>query len=130
MSVESAVRAMLADTVGVVYVPDARVTHGYRLQDSILPAITFELAPVENTTLGSGFYSVELTARAIAETTIEAIDIGEGQIRAAIRTGSWDGVSFSAAIYLGMVVEPPNVGEGDESEPAEAVVTATLHFSR
>ena len=47
MSLESAARAMLTAGSTINLVPDARITHGYRLQDTALPAITFELQQTE-----------------------------------------------------------------------------------
>ena len=42
--IETSVRTMLLATVGVA---DANITHGFRLQDTALPAITYEVTQEE-----------------------------------------------------------------------------------
>ena len=56
-SIESAIRAMLIrstllSSTSPIDGPDARVTHGYRLQSSELPAVTFEVATTVPATIG------------------------------------------------------------------------------
>ena len=53
MSIEQAVRTMLTAGSTISLVPDARVTHGYRLQDPALPAITFEVRSIEVASCGA-----------------------------------------------------------------------------
>jgi hypothetical protein len=124
MSLESATRAMLTAGSTISLVPDARVTHGYRLQDSVLPAVTFELEQTEVMTIGgSPLRGAQLQVAAIADTTLDALAIG-AQIRAACVAGTYDSIVFEAVHEVGFSVQPAVVGDGDEAEPA----VYTLNF--
>lgn len=125
MSIEATVRNMLTTASGMS-VPDQRITLGYRLQDSVLPAITFEVTSQEKVSFDLG-YSCEIELRAIAETTSEALDIS-AELQGAVRVGTWQSLQVTAALWLGTRVEPPSPGEGDESMPAEVICTAQLFY--
>lgn len=125
MSIESTVRNMLTSASGMS-VPDQRITLGYRLQDSVLPAITFEVTAVEKVAFDS-VKSCEVELRAIAETTEAALDIAS-ELEGAVRTGTWLSIQITAALWLNARVEPPSPGEGDESLPAEVICTAQLFY--
>lgn len=124
MSLESATRAMLTAGSTINLVPDARITHGYRLQDSALPAVTFELEQTEVMTIGSTpLRGAQLQVAAIADTTLDAIAIG-AQVRSACVAGTFDSIVFEAVYEIGFSVQPAVVGDGDEAEPA----VYTLNF--
>ena len=53
MSLESSVRDMLVAGTTISLVPDARITLGFRLQDSVLPAITYEVRETQLETVGT-----------------------------------------------------------------------------
>ena len=138
MSLEAAVRAMLTDGTtlsgGPVPVPDDRVTHGFRLQSTALPAVTFEVNSVEPASIsatgpsGAGIRVAEVEVRSIAVEAVDAIAVAE-RVRQASVTGSHAGYSFTAVMYQGHRVEPQAAGEGDESQPAEAVSTIIIYYS-
>ena len=75
-------------------VPDQRITLGYRLQDSVLPAITFEVTAVEKVAFDS-VKSCEVELRAIAETTEAALDIAS-ELEGAVRTGTWLSIQINS----------------------------------
>lgn len=127
MSLESTIRAMLINGSTINLVPDARVTHGYRLQDTALPAITFEVTSDERTTVKATQRAAEIEVRSIAVEAVDALAIA-AQVRSAITTGTFDGMQVKAVIFGSTVLQPAAVGEGDEAEPAEAVTTATIHY--
>jgi hypothetical protein len=127
VSLESSIRAMLINGTTINLVPDSRVTHGYRLQDSALPAITFEVTSDERATVKATQRKCEIEVRSIAVEAVDALAIA-AQVRTAITTGTFDGMSFKAAIFSGTILQQPAVGEGDEAEPAEAVTTATIYY--
>lgn len=127
MSLEAAIRAMLINGSTISLVPDARVTHGYRLQDSVLPAITFEVTSDERTTVKATQRSCEIEVRSIAVEAVDALAIA-AQVRSAITTGTFGGYSVKAVIFGSTILQQPSVGEGDEAQPAEAVTTATIHY--
>lgn len=138
MSIEAAVRAMLtAGTTlsgGSVPVPDERVTHGFRLQSSVLPAVTFEVASVEPASItatgssSAGIRMADVEVRSIAVEAVDAISVAE-RVRQASVPGTHSGYSFTAVMYQGHRIEPQASGEGDESQPAEAVSTITIYYS-
>lgn len=129
MSLESAARAMLTAGTTINLVPDARVTHGYRLQDTLLPAVTFELQQTEVLSIGgSPLRGAQLEVAAIAETTIDALAIG-AQVRAACVAGTYDGIGFEAVHEIGFSVQPAVVGDGDEAEPAVYSLTFQIVYA-
>ena len=120
-TIESAVRAMLTSSTALNGIPDARVTHGFRLQDSALPAITFELGQDEYLTIGaSPLRSVSVELRIIDTTTKDAADL-VASVETAVRTGTFDSIVFQAVDFRGHSVENPAVTDGDEAEPAQVV---------
>ena len=137
MSIEAAVRAMLtAGTTlsgGSVPVPDDRVTHGFRLQSTALPAVTFEVNSVEPASISStgssssGIRMAEVEVRCIAVEAVDAIAVAE-RVRQASVPGSYSGYTLDAILYQGHRIEPQAAGEGDESQPAEAVSTITIYY--
>ena len=129
-SIESAVRAMLTSQTGgdIAALPDARITHGFRLQETALPAITFEVERTEYITIGASplrMANVEL--RVIADTTTAALAF-EDDIQTAVRVGTFDTIPFLAVDFSGRQVEPPSVADGDEAEPAQLVCYFTIYY--
>ena len=124
-SIEEAIRTMLTSggTLSAAGVPDARVTHSYRLQSTVFPAVTYE---VTDTTLAS---SSGLNVSAIAELTMDAVDL-----LPTIRDRLEDLDTYSTIAIVGVVVNneataPPSVGLGDEQEPATATIQALVYWS-
>jgi hypothetical protein len=129
MSIESAVRAMLTAGSTINLVPDARITHGYRLQDTALPAITFEVAQYSIETIGTTpLKRADIEVRCVAEATIDAIAIG-AQVRSAAVPGTYDGIDFETIIDNGGAADPAVTADGDESLPAEYTHTFTVYFT-
>lgn len=129
MSLESAARAMLTAGSTINLVPDARVTHGYRLQDTALPAVTFELQQTEVLSIGSTpLRGAQLEVAAIADTTLDALAIG-AQVRSACVAGTFDGIAFEAVHEIGFSVQPAVVGDGDEAEPAVYSLTFQIVYA-
>ena len=128
-TIEQAIRTML--TKGTVLsaagVPDARVTHGYRLQDSALPAVTFSVSSKEPAAL-AGASSGTLTISCIATTSASALAIAEA-LRSAVVPGTYDSLVVAAAFIVSEQLEPEVVGLGDEQEPAIATTTASIFWS-
>jgi len=128
MSIEQAVRTMLTTGSTISLVADARVTHGYRLQDSALPAITYEVRSVETATCGASPTRVaDVEVRCISELATEALAIA-AQVRAASVAGTYSTIVFDAVLYQNHVLEAALPGEGDEATPSEAVCTMTIYY--
>jgi hypothetical protein len=129
MSLESAVRAMLTAGTTINLVPDARITHGYRLQDTALPAITFEVAQYTVEGIGSSPISrFDIEVRCVAEATVDALAIA-AQVRTACVAGTYDGIVFSAVIDTGGSADAATTADGDESLPAEYAQTFTIYYT-
>lgn len=129
MSLESSVRDMLVAGSTISLVPDARVTLGFRLQDSVLPAITYEVRETQLETIGgTPQRSATVEIRAIDETPLSVIAIA-AQIRTACASGTYGGFVFSAVIDQGHALDAPAVGEGDEMQPAESVTTILIYYT-
>lgn len=128
MSIESAARAMLISGSTISLVPDSRVTHGYRLQESALPAITFELSETELITVGSApLRATTMQINCVAESTLDAIAIG-AQVRSACVPGTFDSIVFHAVAEQGFSVDPATVADGDEAQPAVFNLTFRITF--
>jgi hypothetical protein len=128
-SIESAVRAMLVQgsTLSGAGVPDAQVTHAYRLQSTDLPAVTFEISSTAPATTDATLNMSELEVRVIAETTLEASSIAT-TVESLIVANTYDTLKL-VPIRTSRVINAPTVGLGDEQEPAEATVSATILWS-
>ncbi len=137
MSIEAAVRAMLVSGTTLsgtaVPVPDERVTHGFRLQSTVLPAVTFEVQSVEPGSLNSvgpnssGTRIAQVEVRCIATEAADALVIADA-VRQRSSAGTYSGYSLDAILYQGHRVEAGETGEGDETQPAEAVCTLTIYY--
>ena len=132
-TIESAVRAML--TTGTTLsaspynIPDSRITHGFRLQDTVLPAITFECGEDERLSIGaSPLRQVQVELRVIADTTKGALDILPGVIARAI-PGTYDTYDFDCVTVLGHTVDGATVADGDENQPAELVCNIEIIYT-
>lgn len=132
MSIEAAVRSMLTAGTTISLVPDARVTHGYRLQDTELPAIVFEVQSVDTVSPGSTAASrirrAEVSISCVAIEAVDALAIA-AQVRSACVPGTYGSMDFSAVLYGNHVASQGSAGEGDESEPAVATCTATIYYT-
>lgn len=137
MSIEAAVRAMLTAggtlSGGANGVPDERVTHGFRLQSTALPAVTFEITSVGPGSIAStgassgGIREAEVEIRCVAQEAVDAIDICT-KVRSACVPGTYATFSIDALLYRGHRVEAQASGEGDEAQPAEAVCELLIYY--
>lgn len=132
MSIEASVRAMLTAGSTINLVPDARITHGYRLQDTELPAITFEVTEVETISAGSTdaarIRRAGVTVNCIAVEAVDALAIA-AQVRSAAVSGTYSSKELTAVTYLNHYVDPAVAGEGDEAQPAIAVCTFNVYYT-
>ena len=117
---------MLTTNISNVSIPDANITHGYRLQDSALPALTFT---VSNSGIASAYGSLMESALAIniiGTNTLSVLDL-EPVVRAALYGGSYGRV-IHAVTSIESTLSDPVIGSGDEQEPASLTINATLHW--
>lgn len=127
-SIEESVRTMLTSSTALSGgIPDARITFGYRLQSSVLPAVTFSLQEAAGATLDNDQRMVDIEVSYIAATALAAAE-AEPDVRAAIRSGTFSTNKINAAIFTGSRVEEPITADGDEQQPAVLVCTATLYY--
>lgn len=129
-SIETAVRAMLVNgtTLSAAGIPDDRVFHGYRLQDTIIPACTFEVQQTQVVSIGSSpLRQADVAVTIIASTTTAALGFLSA-LRTLCVAGTFDTIDVQAAVENGHAVEPGSVGEGDEAEPAQLTYTFTATY--
>ena len=128
---EQAVRTMLTTgttlSASPVPVPDSRVTHGYRLQTTALPAVTYSVDSEAEAELGAQIMQAQVTVNSIAATSAEALSLAE-KVRTALAKGTYDGLVFCAVMITNEMLEPETVGLGDEQEPATAMTVATIYW--
>ena len=103
----------------------SRVSVGARLQSTTLPALVIDLTEGSAAALPSttrNLYQYSLSMSSVADTMLAAQSLSDAAI-ALVKTGALvaGGCAYEP-VYA--VIQPPNVGEGDEVEPA--IVTATM----
>lgn len=125
MTVEELVKSMLDSKITVI--PDARITHAYRLQDSALPALTFEVSDERPADL-SGTSLGQLAITVVAETTKSAADLLK-TITGNVGTYTSGAYKIHALILTSTTVNPPVAGMSDEQEPASAVANFDIYWS-
>lgn len=130
VNIEQDIRTMLIAYAGLTSaIPAARISHGYRLQDGVLPALTYEISSLSQESIGGGatvrLATVELNI--VAETTKAALDILPA-LKIACGAGTYGITVFDAVIWKQHVTSPASVGEGDEQEPAEVTATIDIYY--
>ena len=125
MSIEAATREMLNGSVALNVYP---ITHGYRLQNSGLPAITFEITNNERSAV-SGHWLASAQIKAVALETGTALTFA-ADVPAACVPGSYlfGSYTFDAVIFRGRTADAASVGEGDEQEPAEVNCEVDIYY--
>lgn len=128
-TIEQAVRTMLTDgtALSAAGVPDVRVTHGYRLQETALPSVTYSIESKSYADNAGPFYTANLTVNAIAVTSADALGIANA-VKATLVSGTYDAISIDAVLVTDEALEPETVGIGDEQEPATARTIATIYW--
>ena len=111
--------------IGVGTTAGSRVSVGARLQSTTLPALVIDLTEGSAAALPSttrNLYQYSLSMSSVADTMLAAQSLSDAAV-ALVKTGALtnDGCAYEP-VYA--VIQPPNVGEGDEVEPA--IVTATM----
>ena len=111
--------------IGVGTAAGTRVSVGARLQSTTLPALVIDLTEGSAAALPSttrNLYQYSLSMSSVADTMLAAQSLSDAAV-ALVKTGALtnDGCAYEP-VYA--VIQPPNVGEGDEVEPA--IVTATM----
>ena len=111
--------------IGAATAAGTRVSVGARLQSTTLPALVIDLTEGSAAALPSttrNLYQYSLSMSSVADTMLAAQSLSDAAV-ALVKTGALTngGCAFEP-VYA--VIQPPNVGEGDEVEPA--IVTATM----
>jgi hypothetical protein len=128
-SIEKSVRLMLINgtTLSAAGVADASVTHGYRLQDSALPAVTYTVDTREDASVAGDIQMSTISVTSIAATSEDAVAIAAA-VRAALVSGTYDTINIDAVIVTADGLQPEVVGFSDEQEPSQAVTQATIYW--
>lgn len=125
-SIEESIRTMLTSATQLNGIPNERITFGYRLYNTALPAVTFSLQQAEFATLGGEHRVAEVEFAYVCDTALQAAE-AEPDMRAAIRNGTFDS-NVLVCVWKGSRVEEPVTGDGDEQQPAQLICTATIYF--
>ena len=111
--------------IGAATTAGTRVSVGARLQSTTLPALVIDLTEGSAAALPSttrNLYQYSLSMSSVADTMLAAQSLSDAAV-ALVKTGALtNGGCAYEPVYA--VIQPPNVGEGDEVEPA--IVTATM----
>ena len=111
--------------IGAATTAGSRVSVGARVQSTTLPALVIDLTEGSAAALPSttrNLYQYSLSMSSVADTMLAAQSLSDAAV-ALVKTGALiNGGCAYEPVYA--VIQPPNVGEGDEVEPA--IVTATM----
>ena len=127
-TIETAIRAMLTSHMGNATVADARITHGYRLQNSVLPAVTFVVDSTTSVTVDCLLNQSTVTVTGVAVTTLAANNLG-ADIIAGFAEGTYDTIEIYAPVRNSTTLDAPEVGDGDEQTPATITLTFDVYWS-
>jgi len=112
--------------IGTATTAGSRVSVGARLQSTTLPALVIDLTEGSAAALPSGgvrnLYQYSLSMSSVADTMLAAQSLSDAAIALVKTNALVAGGCAYEPVYA--VIQPPNVGEGDEVEPA--IVTATM----
>lgn len=119
------IESTIISWIGVATTAGTRVSVGARLQSTTLPALVIDLTEGSAAALPSttrNLYQYSLSMSSVADTMLAAQSLSDAAV-ALVKTGALTaGGCAYEPVYA--VIQPPNVGEGDEVEPA--IVTATM----
>lgn len=127
-TIETAIRAMLVSQMANTSVADARITHGYRLQNSVLPAVTFVVDSTTCVTVNCVLNQSTVTVTGVAVTTLAANNLGADIISGFV-AGTYDTIKLYAPVRTATTLDAPEVGDGDEQTPATITLTFDLYWS-
>jgi hypothetical protein len=125
ISIEQAMRTML--TTNIASPADANITHGYRPQDSTLPAITYAIDSTETAAIAGDLYMTQATITAIDTTTLSVANL-QATVKSACIAGTYS-LYFRAVVVTGQSIQPETVGFGDEQEPAQGTTNIIIFWS-
>lgn len=119
------IESTIISWIGSATAAGTRVSVGARLQSTTLPALVIDLTEGSAAALPSttrNLYQYSLSMSSVADTMLAAQSLSDAAV-ALVKTGALtNGGCAYEPVYA--VIQPPNVGEGDEVEPA--IVTATM----
>lgn len=119
------IESTIISWIGAATTAGSRVSVGARLQSTTLPALVIDLTEGSAAALPSttrNLYQYSLSMSSVADTMLAAQSLSDAAV-ALVKTGALtNGGCAYEPVYA--VIQPPNVGEGDEVEPA--IVTATM----
>ena len=119
------IESTIISWIGSATAAGSRVSVGARLQSTTLPALVIDLTEGSAAALPSttrNLYQYSLSMSSVADTMLAAQSLSDAAV-ALVKTGALiNGGCAYEPVYA--VIQPPNVGEGDEVEPA--IVTATM----
>ena len=127
-TIETAIRAMLVSQMANGAVADARITHGYRLQNSVLPAVTFVVDSTTCVTVDCVLNQSTVTVTGVAVTTLAANNLGADIISGFV-ANTYDTIKIYAPVRTATTLDAPEVGDGDEQTPATITLTFDLFWS-
>lgn len=126
--VEQAIRTMLRQATALSAIPDARFTYGFRPElQNTLPAVVFTVADMQNATLGGTLKRIRLTVNLVHTTVNEATELAD-ELRACVRTGTFNSFVFEATVFQSYNVQEPIVADGDEAQPAVITTEFDLYY--
>ena len=127
-TIETAIRAMLVSQMANGAVADARITHGYRLQNSVLPAVTFVVDSTTCVTVDCVLNQSTVTVTGVAVTTLAANNLAADIISGFV-ANTYDTIKIYAPVRTATTLDAPEVGDGDEQTPATITLTFDLYWS-
>jgi len=124
------IESSVVDWVGTSSAAGTRVHLGGRLQEGILPAVVCSVDSGEAAALeagaGNNIDRYEVSLDCVAETMLLARSLAASIIPAFKTNSALDtAVAFEPTYSM---IDAPQVGEGDEAEPAVCRITFTVYY--
>ena len=125
MSLPQAIKTMLED---VTLVSNDEVTFGSRNQNSVLPAIFFQINSNETLTVGSSpLRKAEVIISSVAQTAEESQSIAEA-VMVQLDTGTYNSIVFQGVANKNSVLQQPSSSFGEETNPFICITTADIFY--
>ena len=128
MSLPDATRTMLTDEIANNQVADANITYGSRNEFASLPAITYQI--IANETIATGATPLrrcEVQIKSVALVAEDAQGIS-ALVESALVVETYNGIEFQAIANKNSILQEPESGLGDETNPFVCITTADIFY--
>lgn len=118
----------MLQTIADGKIADANIVYGTRNQFASYPAMTYLVTENNTMTIGpSPTKMCQVTIKSVHTTAEDSIALAN-DIEDQLVAGTYNAVEFCAVLNKNSVLEQPESGNGEESNPFVATTTATIYY--